>query len=143
MRHVPLLVGTSGALEGKRFQVTERGILVGRDESCEVTIPDDGVSREHAKVLLHNAGVWLQDAGSRNGVFVNGKRVLRPKQLNPGDELSISGHTFSVELAPRYPEAESSITVIPSRPAPPMGRLVAMVALGLVVFAGLAAWIWS
>lgn len=73
--------------------------MVGRGETCDVVIPDAGVSRQHARVLLHNAAVWVQDEGSRNGVFVNGKRVVRHRQLSPGVEMLIGEHAFTLELA--------------------------------------------
>lgn len=119
MQRVPLLVATSGALKGERFEVTEAGLMVGRDPENAVSIPDPGVSRQHARVLLHNSAVWVQDAGSRNGVFVNGKRVSRPKQLGPGDEMTVGAHTFTLDLA--APADESSVSVaLP--PAPPAAR---------------------
>jgi len=111
MNRVPLLVGTSGALQGERFRVTEGGLMVGRDPDCAVSIPDPGVSRQHARVLLHNSTVWVQDAGSRNGVFVNGKRVSRPKQLGPGDEMAVGDHKFTVELGPDLTD-ETSVSVV-------------------------------
>ncbi len=98
MDRVPLLVGVSGPLSGQRFRVTPEGLVVGRSPDCDVPIPDQGVSREHARVLLHNAAVWVQDAGSRNGVYVNGKRITRHKQLSPGAELTIGQHGFTLEL---------------------------------------------
>ncbi len=78
--------------------VTAHGVVLGRAPSCDIPIPDRGVSREHARVLLHNSAVWVQDAGSRNGVFVNGKRVVRHKQLGLGAELVIGDHAFTLEL---------------------------------------------
>lgn len=93
-----MLVATRGPLEGKRYPVSSEGLVLGRAETCDVPIPDQGVSREHARVMLHNAAVWVQDAGSRNGVYVNGKRVSRHKQLSPGAELTIGVHAFTLEL---------------------------------------------
>ena len=72
MDRVPLLIPIGGPLAGNRYQVPEGdGIYIGRSEECEIAIPDPEVSRQHAKVTLHNAGIWVQDAGSRNGVFIN------------------------------------------------------------------------
>ena len=99
MERVPLLVAVAGALKGNRYQVIEgEGIFLGRANDCEVAIPDQEVSRQHAKVTLHNAGIWVQDAGSRNGVFINGKRVVRPTELRPGGKLTIGPHEFILEL---------------------------------------------
>jgi len=98
MDRIPMLVATRGPLAGKRYPVSPEGLVLGRAETCDVPIPDQGVSREHARVMLHNAAVWVQDAGSRNGVYVNGKRVSRHKQLSPGAELTIGVHAFTLEL---------------------------------------------
>ena len=71
----------------------------------DVVIPSEGVSRQHARVLLHNGAVWVQDQGSRNGIFVNEKRVVRHKQLSPGDALTVGEQTFTVE-----------VSIVPSNP---------------------------
>jgi pSer/pThr/pTyr-binding forkhead associated (FHA) protein len=64
--------------------------LIGRGAAGDVTLSDDGVSREH--VLLgfdETAGAWtIEDLQSTNGTRVNGKRV-RSSVLQPGDELQI------------------------------------------------------
>lgn len=98
MDRVPLLTGTSGPRRGDRFTVTAEGLLIGRDPTCAVHLEDAGVSREHARIFLHNASVWVQDAGSRNGVYVNDKRVLRPKTVSPGDFIKVGDHSFTIEL---------------------------------------------
>jgi pSer/pThr/pTyr-binding forkhead associated (FHA) protein len=95
---VPFLVATVGPIAGKRIPITAAGITLGREPGVDVVIPSDGVSRQHARVLLHNGAVWVQDQGSRNGVFVNEKRVVRHKQLSPGDALTVGGQTFTVEV---------------------------------------------
>ena len=100
MDRVPLLIPIGGPLAGNRYQIPEGdGIYIGRSEECEIAIPDPEVSRQHAKITLHNAGIWVQDAGSRNGVFINEKRVVRPTELKPGAKLALGEHEFTLELA--------------------------------------------
>ncbi|MED5370981.1 MAG: FHA domain-containing protein [Myxococcota bacterium] len=98
MNAIPQLVCTAGPLQGHRANVTEAGLRLGRDPSCEIHIQDPDVSRSHARVILHNSAVWVQDAGSRNGVFVNDKRVVDNKSIGPGDRVSIGPHHFVLEL---------------------------------------------
>ena len=107
MDQVPLLIATAGPLKGQRYQVTEDGLLLGREDTCDVVIPDTSVSREHARLLLHNGTVWVQDAGSRNGVYVNQKRVVRHRPMGAGDQLTIGAHAFTLELSSRFPEGDS------------------------------------
>ena len=70
-------------------------IRIGRDESCEVCLPGDStVSRLHA-VLRAEGGFWaVQDGGSRNGTYLNGRRVAGSARLRPADRLRIG--TFVV-----------------------------------------------
>ncbi|MBX2796091.1 MAG: FHA domain-containing protein [Myxococcales bacterium] len=96
MSDVPVLVCTAGELAGRRIPVPEGGLGIGRSEENAVVIHDDGVSRYHARLLFDNGSLWLQDAGSRNGVFVNGVRVTGHKALKVGDAITIADHTFEL-----------------------------------------------
>jgi len=98
MADVPVLVCVDGTLTGQHIVVTEGGLNLGRSEDNHVQIDDDGVSRFHARLLLDNGSLWLQDAGSRNGVFVNGARITQHVALKVGDQVTIAKHTFVVRL---------------------------------------------
>ncbi len=67
----PLLVVTAGPRQGTQLEINAQGIRIGRDPNNELFLDDPEVSRHHARVILHNGAVWVQDAGSRNGIFVN------------------------------------------------------------------------
>jgi pSer/pThr/pTyr-binding forkhead associated (FHA) protein len=96
MADVPVLVCIAGDLAGSRLEVPEGGLGIGRSEENAVVIQDEGVSRYHARLLYDNGSLWLQDAGSRNGVFVNGVRVTGHKALKVGDSITIAQHTFEL-----------------------------------------------
>ena len=140
MDQVPLLVATAGPLRGARYPVTEGGLLMGREGSCDVVIPDQSVSREHARLLLHNGTVWVQDAGSRNGVYVNQKRVVRHRPMGPGDQLAIGAHIFTLELGTLFPE-DGSVSVMRGSVRSWKGMIAASL-LG-AVGAALALWLFS
>ena len=112
MDRQPVLVATEGPLKGARYPVGGDGLAVGREESCEVVIADPNVSRIHARLVMHNAALWVQDAGSRNGVFVNDKRVVRHCQLSPGDAMVIGAHAFTLELE-EVVDPENTVDVVP------------------------------
>ena len=59
-------------------------------------LPADEVSRKHARVQIESDGLYIEDMGSANGSFVNGKRVKRAK-LEPGDELKLDTVRFLVQ----------------------------------------------
>ena len=106
-----VLAGTQGMLSGQSYAITAEGLSIGREAGCDIALEGDSdVSREHAGVPAHPA-VWAQDAGSRNGVFVNGKRLMRPKQVGPGDRLTVGTHEFTVEL--RRPEGTTRPPISP------------------------------
>lgn len=111
------LLGTQGLLAGQRFSITPEGLRIGREAGNEVHIDDAGVSRQHARVLLHNGSVWVQDAGSRNGIFVNGERVPDHKQMKVGDQLSVGTHVFEVVASGTATSPRPPVAVAPP-PAP-------------------------
>jgi len=94
----PLLIVTAGLRKGTQLEIDSKGIRIGRDPDNELFLDDPEVSRHHARVILHNGNVWVQDAGSRNGIFVNGNRVSGHKQISPGAEIQIGTHEFLVQL---------------------------------------------
>lgn len=111
MADVPVLVCTGGALQGAVIEVPEGGLTIGRAEENDVILEDDGVSRYHARCLYDNGSLWLQDAGSRNGVFVNDVRVTGHQALKVGDVIRIAEHLFEV----RWEEVDEE-TITTRRP---------------------------
>ena len=104
----PVLAVTSGLREGESFPITKSGIRIGREAGNELWLDDGEVSRQHARVIMHNGAVWVQDAGSRNGVFVNGNRVPGSVQVSVGAVITIGAHSFEV----RQPEQASESSII-------------------------------
>ncbi|MCC6352975.1 MAG: FHA domain-containing protein [Verrucomicrobiae bacterium] len=60
--------------------------VVGRDESCEISLPALSVSRRHAEIRANGPILDLRDLGSRNGTFVNGAKIAGAR-IDPGDEI--------------------------------------------------------
>ena len=140
MDRQPVLVATRGPLEGARFPVGEDGITLGRDPDCVVVLDDANVSRFHARLVFHNAAIWVQDAGSRNGVFLNEKRVVRHKQFGPGDELVLGDHCFTLELDPIEHESVMPGRVAPATASTPPSAVVKWV-LPAAAVAAVVAWL--
>lgn len=97
----PVLVCTEGALAGVRFAVGDAGIDLGRAPTNHVVIAEEGVSRVHARLMFDNGTLWLRDAGSRNGVYVNGARIQHHRALKVGDTITLGSHVFEIQ----WPEA--------------------------------------
>jgi len=66
-------------------------ILIGRVPSCTIPLKFAGVSREHAKIEIHDGEATVQDLGSRNGTTLNGTRLAsEPVRLRDGDRIEIA-----------------------------------------------------
>src|SRR5512145_2368193 len=93
------LLALDGPLAGQRFSLREGSSSLGRDLACEITLGGDQpqVSRRHAVITVEGGGVRISDLGSRNGTFVNGRRV-EAAYVSPGDEvrLGADGPRFSL-----------------------------------------------
>lgn len=116
MSNLPLLVGVSGKLQGQRYSILPQGLRVGRQAGNEVLLDDTGVSRQHARLIFHNGALWVQDMGSRNGVFVNDVRVQAHRQLSVGDKIRIGNTVFEVCLD--QASADRSVSVVAPKGTP-------------------------
>ncbi|MGZ8667566.1 MAG: FHA domain-containing protein, partial [Solirubrobacterales bacterium] len=91
------LTPQGGTRSGEDISVTGEKISIGRAESCDVTLEDEEISREHAEIRRTGSGDFeVADLGSRNGVFVNGRQISEPTSLKAGDELRVGETTLSV-----------------------------------------------
>jgi adenylate cyclase len=74
----------------KQLPLTEGSCWTfGRSEENDFVVPDRWISRNHAMLqLMENGEMYLIDLGSRNGSFVNGRRVSIPVTLKDGDSLT-------------------------------------------------------
>ena len=103
---------------------------IGREAGNDILINDPQVSRHHARVTLQGGTYVLEDLGSTNGTFVNGRRVSGPVALSAGDMvgfgdtvvLAVSGAAdASVTQAGRVQPAAPTFPSMPSarQPAAP------------------------
>ena len=88
----PVLVCIEGSLQGRVFPVLDGGMEIGRSPENDLVVDDDGVSRFHARLLYDNGSLWLRDAGSRNGIWVNDQKLADHKALKVGDTVRIGEH---------------------------------------------------
>jgi hypothetical protein len=77
-----------------RFQLQEIDLpqgdtVIGRSATCQVTIEDPLVSREHARIRIHGERATIEDLGSRNGVQVGGMSLHSMHVLRDGERVRI------------------------------------------------------
>ena len=74
--------------------------LIGRESSsCDFVILEPAVSRRHARALLYNDELYIEDVSEHNGTFLNGTKLppLSRAPLSIGDEVSLGRATIKVE----------------------------------------------
>lgn len=74
---------------GKKIPLTGKALQLGRDDGCEVKLDEAIASRKHASLVERDNGYVLVDHESRNGTFVNGKRVKGSIELHHKDSIWI------------------------------------------------------
>jgi len=95
----PVLVVLGGPVRGRQFSVDRTTTTIGRSIGCHVTITDDAVGYEHAR-LIRQEGRWrLEVTAGAGGTFVNDERVTGPRPLQSGDIVRIGPASFRFEAA--------------------------------------------
>jgi len=89
-REPALLVWQDGELIKNQWILNRTPMRIGRAPDCDVQLDLRWISRTHALIRLEGAHYMLEDAGSRNGVFVNGQRVTGPRPLQDGDRVQLA-----------------------------------------------------
>ncbi len=89
LEEYPLLVAQEGPLSDQRWPLA-RTVVLGRDSTCDIVIPDRQVSRYHARITPTQEGMILEDLGSKNGTHCNGTPLAAPLVLQDGDVVQIA-----------------------------------------------------
>ncbi|QDT38330.1 SpoIIE family protein phosphatase [Stratiformator vulcanicus] len=71
------------------YELTATETYIGRHPECEIHLNSNMVSRKHARVLPGTESVVIEDLGSGNGTYVNGRRIEEPTQLGNGDRVKL------------------------------------------------------
>lgn len=80
------------------FQLGRATLMVGRDDTSQIQISDDSVSRNHASIIYDTPHFVIRDNGSTNGSYVNGQRVSR-HILRHHDVIRFGSCLFLVDMA--------------------------------------------
>ena len=97
---MPSLVVESGKDKGFAIELTDnRVVLIGRASSCDMHLNDTLSSRRHCWIECRERKYYVKDGGSRNGTFLNGRRISEA-ELMPGDQILIGETLITFQAEP-------------------------------------------
>jgi len=90
-------IKTEDNKENKRhFRQSE--ITIGRGSQCDISLIDEALSANHARISFHHGQWWLEDLGSTNGTFLNKDRVTVPTVIITGDNFKCGNTLFALRI---------------------------------------------
>lgn len=91
----------------------KRQITIGRNSDCDIILDSETVSRYHATIRAIGDGTYaIKDLGSRNGTFINGKKVKGIAKISLTDKIYIGRHQLSLKGKAKDLSEELAITAI-------------------------------
>ena len=93
----PVNTGRLVFSDGRNRGIDSRTLLVGRSADNDIPLDDDFASARHARLEPRRDGVWISDAGSTNGTYVNGAKLSKPQRLKPGDVIRVGNTDLRYE----------------------------------------------
>lgn len=109
-----LLRVTPAESEPFDHEIDGESLFIGRSTHCDITIADRFLSRRHAR-LFNSGEEWrIEDLGSRNGTFINGRQIDRPTAIKVGDVIALSASLIKVHRLPDREIPSDVVTDVPS-----------------------------
>lgn len=84
-----ILIIIRGTPQGSKFTLDRDELYLGRDKSADLIVSDPNISRRHAKISRSGSGHAIEDAGSRNGTFVNDDQLHGSRKLAKEDMIKV------------------------------------------------------
>lgn len=118
------LIVRRGPTTQQEYFLTKPTVTLGREAVNDIPLADPEVSRRHARFTYQGGRYVIEDLGSTNGTFVNGRRIVNPTNLNDGDTIDVGelfsftfqsgdGDTGATFLEPLASEADKATEILP------------------------------
>jgi len=120
---------------GRRLPLRD-GVL-GRGRAAALQLGDSSISRDHARIRLDGPRVLIEDLGSKNGLWLDGRRLSSLREIHPGDQLRAGRTVLALGVAP-VPDPLGSPPA-PGRGARAPRRRMARTVLAVAILAAAAA----
>lgn len=96
------LIVTLKSREVQRFPITSHAVYIGRSPHCDLILPNESVSREHASLSVTVRGFSVQPLSETNSLWLNGKMCAKATALVDGDVMQVGKYliTLSAKTGP-------------------------------------------
>ncbi|HEV7845656.1 MAG TPA: FHA domain-containing protein [Thermoleophilaceae bacterium] len=91
-----LVVAAMGHEPGTSFDVGDE-LIFGRGDRADVRVEDPFASSAHARIFDRGGSMYLEDMGSTNGTYLNGRQVKSAERLNTSDTIRIGDSEYRYE----------------------------------------------
>ncbi|MBC7712375.1 MAG: FHA domain-containing protein [Rhizobacter sp.] len=89
------LVVVGGKLRGQEYILKNGENVLGREASCDIHFAVEGVSKKHASITVADDVIYVNDLGSANGTFLNG-RIVKKATMKTGDKIGLPNSILQV-----------------------------------------------
>jgi len=117
------------AATGAHFPVLYWENSIGRSRSCDIQIPDNSVSRDHAVLMRREEGWFVCDTGSHAGTRVRNKQITEPTLVQIGDKIRMGSTTLTLRNASDVPQKKRNMFTGFSKEAASPFKLMLVVTL--------------
>jgi DNA-binding winged helix-turn-helix (wHTH) protein len=105
----PVVTRACLVFENRKWMLLEGANVIGRAPNATIQCDVAGVSRHHARVVVSKDEVSLEDLGSKNGTYLQGKRITSAR-LSDGDEIRIGKASLIFRIESASGETETVVT---------------------------------
>lgn len=112
-RGMAILVTLQGPDAGRKYPLNAECTVIGRQFDASICLTGRAVSRHHAQILRKHQHYFVEDLGSSNGTFINGKRIPAntPQSFSERDSLQIGPYLFALRPAPELSDTDRNLVV--------------------------------
>ncbi len=96
---MPSLTMLTGDCPGKVFPLDNDEMVIGKKPDCDIILPDQHVSKSHARVRRRPDGLYVENLENTNKTKVNGVVLTEPRRLADGDLITICDYTLAYTCA--------------------------------------------
>jgi hypothetical protein len=86
----PIITVIEGKYLNQHWPIEKDEIIIGRDDTCDVVLPERQISRQHIRITKEENRFYIEDLESRNGTWINDVKLEGKRELLDGDEIHVA-----------------------------------------------------